>query len=163
MDGKSPIRHMTKLEIFIMISVGSLLDNKGAEVWHVNPEDTVFDAIKYMDSKHVGALAVVHKDKLVGILSERDYARKVILKDRASKETLVKEIMTDKVIHTFPEQPVSECLVIINEQRIRHLPVLDDGKLVGMISVGDVVKEIIKEQQYTIQQLENHLSWAESY
>ncbi|HHI92347.1 MAG TPA: CBS domain-containing protein [Gammaproteobacteria bacterium] len=146
-----------------MISVGKLLEGKGGEVWHVSPEDTVFDAIKYMDNKHVGALAVVHENELVGILSERDYARKVILKDRASKETLVKEIMTDKVIHTFPEQPVSECLVIINEQRIRHLPVLDNGKLVGMISVGDVVKEIIKEQQYTIQQLENHLSWAESY
>ncbi|VAW98473.1 CBS domain protein [hydrothermal vent metagenome] len=146
-----------------MISVGKLLEDKGGEIWHVSPEDTVFDAIKYMDNKHVGALAVVHEDKLVGILSERDYARKVILKDRASKETLVKEIMTSQVIHTILEQPVNECLVIINEKRIRHLPVLDNGKLVGMISVGDVVKEIIKEQQYTIQQLENHLSWAESY
>jgi len=146
-----------------MISVGKLLEDKGGEVWSVSPEDTVFDAIKYMDDKHVGALAVVHEGKLAGILSERDYARKIILKDRASKETLVKEIMTSQVIHTFPAQPVNECLVIINERRIRHLPVMDDGELVGMISVGDVVKEIIREQQYTIQQLENHLSWAESY
>jgi CBS domain-containing protein len=146
-----------------MISVGKLLEEKGGELWHVSPEDSVFDAITCMEDKHVGALVVIHNDKLVGIISERDYARKVILKSRTSKDTQVKEIMTREVIYTFPEQPVSECLVIINEKRIRHLPVLDKGELVGMISVGDVVKEIIKEQKYTIEQLENQLSWGESY
>ncbi|HEC19574.1 MAG TPA: CBS domain-containing protein [Gammaproteobacteria bacterium] len=146
-----------------MISVGELLKGKGGEVWSVTPDDTVFEAIKRMNEKHVGALAVVEDGKLVGIISERDYARKVILKDRSSKDTRVKEIMTRDVIHVIPQQPVSECLVLINEQRIRHLPVLDNGNLVGMISVGDVVKEIIQEQQYTIEQLESNLSWAEAY
>ncbi len=146
-----------------MITVEKLLDIKGHEVWSVSPEDSVYDTIKIMDEKHVGALAVMNNDELVGIISERDYARQVILKDRTSRGTKVKEIMTRQVFYTYPSQTIDECLVIINERRIRHLPVLDDSKMVGMISVGDVVKEIIREQQYTIEQLENHLSWAESY
>lgn len=146
-----------------MITVGELLEGKGHRVWSVGPEDTVYDTIKMMDDKHVGALTVIKDGELIGIISERDYARQVILKDRTSKKTKVKEIMTRHVYYTHPDQPVDECLVIINEHRIRHLPVLDDDRLVGMVSVGDVVKEIIKEQQYTIEQLENHLSWAESY
>ena len=146
-----------------MITVGELLEGKGHNVWSVGPEDTVYDTIKMMDEKHVGALAVVKDNELIGIISERDYARQVILKDRTSKQTKVKEIMTRHVYYTHPSQTIDECLVIINERRIRHLPVLDNDKLVGMMSVGDVVKEIIKEQQYTIEQLENHLSWAESY
>ena len=146
-----------------MITVRELLKNKGREVWSINPEDSVFAAIKTMDDKHVGALAVVKDDKLVGIVSERDYARKVILRRRTSKETRVKEIMTTQVYYTHPNQPIDECLVIINERRIRHLPVMYNDRLVGIISVGDVVKEIIKEQKYTIQQLENQLSWTESY
>ena len=146
-----------------MITVGELLEGKGHNVWSVGPDDTVYDTIKMMDDKHVGALAVVKNDELIGIISERDYARQVILKDRTSKQTKVKEIMTRHVYYTHPEQTIDECLVIINERRIRHLPVLDNNKLVGMMSVGDVVKEIIKDQKYTIEQLENHLSWAESY
>lgn len=146
-----------------MITVGELLEGKGHNVWSVGPEDSVYDTIKMMDDKHVGALAVVKDDELIGIISERDYARQVILKDRTSKETKVKEIMTRHVYYTHPAQTIDECLVIINERRIRHLPVLDHDKLVGMMSVGDVVKEIIKDQKYTIEQLENHLSWAESY
>jgi len=146
-----------------MITVGKLLESKGHETWTVGPEDTVYDTIKLMDEKRVGALAVIKNNELIGIISERDYARQVILKNRTSKETKVKEIMTSHVYYTYPDQTIDECLVIINERRIRHLPVLDKNTLVGMISVGDVVKEIIKEQQYTIEQLENHLSWAESY
>jgi len=146
-----------------MITVGKLLDRKGHDVWSVGPEDSVFDTIKMMDEKHVGALAVMQQGNLIGIISERDYARQVILKDRTSKQTQVKEIMTRHVYYTYPDQTIDECLVIINERRIRHLPVMDNDKLVGMISVGDVVKEIIKDQKYTIEQLENHLSWAESY
>jgi len=146
-----------------MITVGELLEGKGHNVWSVGPEDTVYDTIKMMDEKHVGALAVVKDNELIGIISERDYARQVILKDRTSRQTKVKEIMTRHVYYTHPEQTIDECLVIINERRIRHLPVLDHNKLVGMMSVGDVVKEIIKDQKYTIEQLENHLSWAESY
>ena len=146
-----------------MINVGDLLENKGHDVWSVSPEDSVFDTIKLMDEKHVGALAVVENDKLVGIISERDYARQVILKDRTSRETKVKEIMTRHIYFTQPDQTIDECLVIINEHRIRHLPVLDHDHLIGMISVGDIVKEIIKDQQYTIEQLENNVAWAESY
>lgn len=146
-----------------MISVGKLLDNKGHDVWSVGPEDSVFDAIAMMDEKRVGALAVMQGNRLIGIISERDYARQVILKDRTSKQTPVKEIMTRHVYYTYPDQTIDECLVIINQRRIRHLPVMDNDTLIGMISVGDVVKEIIAEQKYTIEQLENHLSWAESY
>jgi CBS domain-containing protein len=146
-----------------MITAGKLLDEKGHEVWQLAPGNTVFDAIKLMENKHVGALAVVEGDKLVGIVSERDYARKVILKNRASKKTQVKEIMTSDVIFTHPERTIDECLVIMNECRIRHLPIMQDDHLEGMISIGDVVKEIIKEQQYTIEQLEKNITWAESY
>ena len=146
-----------------MINVGDLLENKGHDVWSVSPEDSVFDTIKLMDEKHVGALAVVENDKLVGIISERDYARQVILKDRTSKETKVKEIMSRHIYFTQPDQTIDECLLITNEHRIRHLPVLDHDQLIGMITVGDIVKEIIKDQQYTIEQLENNVAWAESY
>ena len=116
-----------------------------------------------MDDKGVGALAVVQNDGLVGIISERDYARKVILKDRSSKETKVKEIMSTRVFHTFPEQKIEECMAVMTEHHIRHLPVIKDNKLVGMISLGDVVKEIISEQQFKIEQLEHTISWEESY
>lgn len=146
-----------------MITVRNLLDSKGHDVWSVGPEDSVFDAIKMMDEKHIGALTVMQQDKLIGIISERDYARQVALRDRTSKQTPVKEIMTRHIYYTYPDQTIDECLVIINERRIRHLPVMDGDKLIGMISVGDVVKEIIKEQKYTIEQLENNISWTESY
>ncbi len=146
-----------------MITVGKLLEKKGKEVWQVTSDDAVFNAIKRMENKHVGALAVVDDGRLVGIVSERDYARKVILKNRTSKGTLVKEIMTSNIISVHPERSIDECLVIMNECRIRHLPVMRDDHLEGMISIGDVVKEIIREQEYTIQQLENNISWAESY
>jgi CBS domain-containing protein len=146
-----------------MINVGQLLEAKGRQVWRLSPEATVFEAIQLMDGKGVGALAVVEDDQLVGIVSERDYARKVILKDRTSRETRVGDIMTRQVVHTFPGQPIGECLVVMNQYRVRHLPVLHEERLVGMISMGDVVKEIIKEQQYTIQQLEMNVAWAEAY
>lgn len=146
-----------------MAAIEKILSHKGRDVWSISPGETVFNAIKEMDSKGVGALPVVLDDKLVGIISERDYARKVILKDRSSKETLVKEIMSTRVFHTFPKQEIVECMAVMTEHRIRHLPVVLDGKLVGMISLGDVVKEIISEQQFKIEQLEHTLSWEESY
>lgn len=146
-----------------MNTVEKLLDAKKNEIWTISPEDTVFDAIKKMNEKSVGALPVVLDDKLVGILSERDYARKVILEDRSSKETQVKEIMTKRVFHTSPEQKVEECMAVMTEHHIRHLPVITDGKLSGMISVGDVVKYIISDQKFKIEQLEQTISWGESY
>ena len=146
-----------------MATIEKILNNKGGSVWHISPDATVYDAIAEMDHKGVGALPVVLDEKLIGIVSERDYARKIILKNRLSKETLVKEIMTVRVFHTFPAQQVVECMAVMTEHHIRHLPVVVEGKLVGMISLGDVVKEIISEQQFKIEQLEHTISWEESY
>lgn len=146
-----------------MITVQELLLAKGNTVWALTPEDSVLDAIKLMDEKGIGALAVVHNGRLAGILSERDYARKVILKGRSSKDTRIKEIMTTQVYYTFPEQPIDACLVVMSNHHIRHLPVMRNDRLIGMISIGDVVKEIIRAQQMKIEQLENYITWEESY
>ncbi len=141
-----------------MITVGELLDRKGHGIWSVTPQQTVFDAIKLMDEKGVGALTVVKDNILVGMISERDYARQVILKGRSSKDTQVSEIMTAQVYYTFPSQTVDDCMIVMSERRIRHLPVLKGDELVGMISIGDVIKDIIAEQKYIIEQLENKIA-----
>jgi CBS domain-containing protein len=146
-----------------MKKVEKLLSNKGYEVWHVSPEDSVYNAIKLMEEKEIGALTVMLDGTMIGIISERDYARKVILKNRSSKETKVKEIMTRQVYYTLPHQDIEECLAIMTKHHIRHLPVLQDNHIVGMISTGDVVKEIISEQKYKIERLEHTMSWEESY
>lgn len=146
-----------------MNTIEKLINSNDSEVWVVSPEDTVFDAIKKMNEKSVGALPVVENDKLIGIISERDYARKVILENRSSKGTLVKEIMTPEVFYVSPNHKVEECMVLMTKHHIRHLPVVTDGKLSGMISVGDVVKFIISDQQFKIEQLEHNISWGESY
>ena len=146
-----------------MNTIEKLIGSNNAKVWTISPEDTVFDAIKLMNEKSVGALPVVENDNLVGIISERDYARKVILKNRSSKETLVKEIMTDKVFYVTPNHKVEECMALMTEHHIRHLPVVIEGKLGGMVSVGDIVKLVISDQQFKIEQLEHTISWGESY
>ena len=146
-----------------MTTVSDLLKDKGDEVWSIGPDKTVYDAIKLMDMKGIGALVVISGDKLVGIISERDYARKVILKDRASKNTSVQEIMTREVFYTIPEQKVEECMVMMTSHHIRHLPVMKDKKVTAMITLGDVVKEIIKEQNDKIKYLEDYVTWSESY
>jgi len=146
-----------------MTTVSDLLKEKGDKVWSIGPEDTVYNAIKLMDAKGIGALAVVMDGKLVGIISERDYARKVILKDRVSKQTRVEEIMTRDVFYTFPEQDVEACMVVMTTHCIRHLPVMQDKKIAGMITLGDVVKDIIKEQKDKIKYLEDYVTWSESY
>lgn len=150
-----------------MSNVSALLSlktaNKNGDMWSVSPEDSVLDAIKMMAEKNVGALTVTVDNKLVGIISERDYTRKVILKERASTSTKVKEIMSTQVYYTHPDQSIDECMILMTEHRIRHLPVLKDKLLIGMISVGDVVKAIINDQKYTIKQLENYISWEENY
>lgn len=140
-----------------------LLGEQSSQVWTVSPEDSVFDAIKIMNEKSVGALPVVLNGKLVGMLSERDYARKVILMNRTSKETKVKDIMTARVFHIVPNQKVEECMAIMTEHHIRHLPVVDGEKLIGIVSVGDVVKHIISDQKFKIEQLEHTITWSESY
>jgi CBS domain-containing protein len=146
-----------------MVSVETLLANKEKAIWSISPESSVYDAIALMDEKGIGALVVTHNDRLVGILSERDYARKVVLKGRSSRDTSVDEIMTRDVLYTVPEQDIEDCMVMMSEHHIRHMPVMQNGILVGMVTLGDVVNEIIKEQQIKIKHLEQTISWGESY
>lgn len=141
-----------------MKRVCEILNDKGAQVWSIAPDRTVFDALKLMGEKEIGALTVVAAGQLVGIISERDYARKVILKGKTSRETQVQEIMSSSVISATPEQTVQACLRIMTEHRIRHLPVLQAGQLVGIVSIGDLVKAIIAEQQFMIEQLESYIT-----
>jgi CBS domain-containing protein len=141
-----------------MASVKQVLDSKGRDVWFVAPSDSVFNVIKEMAEKGVGALLVMEENQLVGIVSERDYARKVILKGRASDTTPVKDIMTSKVVYANPAQTVEDCMNLMTQKRIRHLPVIEDEKVVGVLSIGDLVKSIIAEQQFQIEQLESYIT-----
>ena len=144
-------------------TVEKLLADKGYTIWSVSPEDTVYDAIKLMANKDIGALPVLRNGKLVGILSERDYTRKVILQDRSSKNTLVREIMTADVFQIGPAMSIDECMRIMSKKHFRHLPVVLDNELIGMISIIDVIKAIIDQQKDQIEQLEHNISWSESY
>lgn len=141
-----------------MNTLHQLLSAKGDDVFSINPDATVLDAIKLMAEKQIGALLVMEGDKLVGMISERDYARQVILKGRASNTTPVRDIMTPRVIYAPAEQTVQKSLSIMTEKRIRHLPVMEDGKVIGVISLGDLVKTIITEQQLTIEELERYIA-----
>ena len=140
-----------------MQNIGHLLATKGRDVWAVAPADSVLDAIRVMAERGVGALLVIDGRKLVGIISERDYARRVILKGRSSDQTRVDVIMTTRVSYAEPDQSVEHCLSLMTEKRIRHLPVMQDGEVVGVLSIGDLVKAIISEQKLTIDQLEQYI------
>jgi CBS domain-containing protein len=141
-----------------MITLRQLLQSKGGEIWSVTSTSTVFDALRTMADKNVGALLVIDEGRLVGIISERDYARKIALKGKSSKDTLVKEIMTEKVVYIRPEESIEECMALMTEKHFRHLPVIDNGTLIGVISIGDVVRTVISEQKFIIAQLENYIS-----
>ncbi len=140
-----------------MRSVADLLHDKGNQVWAVAPDQTVLDALRVMAEKEVGALLVTAGDQVLGILSERDYARKIVLKGKSSETTPVADVMSSEVTSVSPRQSVKECMSLMTEKRIRHLPVIDRGKVVGVISIGDLVKAVIEDQQFTIDQLEHYI------
>jgi CBS domain-containing protein len=141
-----------------MLRVKYLLALKSKKIWVIGPDEPVLEAIRQMADKHIGALLVMRGEELIGIVSERDYARKVILMGRSSSETPVSQIMSTPVIAVSPEEAVHRCMEIMTDQRIRHLPVMERGKVVGIISIGDLVKAVIEEQQQTIDQLERYIA-----
>ncbi len=141
-----------------MEAVRAILAHKGRDVWNLAPEATVYDAIAMMDEKGVGALLVVGEEGLVGVISERDYARKVFLRGRSSKETLVSEIMSSPVITVTPDSRVDECLRLMLDHHVRHLPVMEQGKLIGVVSIGDLVSSLISSQREAIEHLSAYIS-----
>jgi len=138
--------------------IRAVLKGKGGQIWSIRPEASVYDAVEMLADKGIGALLVMAEGKLVGILSERDYARKVILKGKASKQTLVNEIMTSPVIAVTPQETVDQCMTLMTNRRIRHLPVVQDDNVVAVLSIGDLVKWLVSAQEETIQRLEDYIS-----
>lgn len=139
-------------------TIGSVMKNKGGTVWSVAPDQSVYQAVEQMAEKGIGALLVMSEEKLVGILSERDYARKVVLKGRSSKETTVAEIMTAPVLYVNPGVAVDECMALMTQHRIRHLPVVESERVVAVVSIGDIVKWIVSRHEQTIQEMESYIS-----
>lgn len=140
------------------MKVSQILADKGSEAWSISPDATVFEALEFMAEKQIGAVLVIENEKLVGILSERDYARKVILLGRGSRDTPVRDIMSPDPCCIRPEQTIDDAMALMTEKRIRHLPVVEGGTLAGIITIGDVVKAKIADQQFVIQQLENYIT-----
>ena len=138
--------------------VKDIIETKKKGVWTIEPTASVYDAISQMADKQIGALLVTENSSVIGIITERDYSRKVILQGRSSKNTLVSEIMTKQVIFIHPAQPMEECMALMTEEHIRHLPVLDRNRLIGMVSIGDVVKALISEKDFVIDQLTHYIS-----
>jgi CBS domain-containing protein len=141
-----------------MKTVKDILASKGREVWSVAPNDTVFAAVQVMADKEIGALLVMRDEVLCGIVTERDYARKVILEGRTSRDTLVSDVMTTDVLSAAPEHTVEECMALMTNKRARHLPVIDDKQVVGLVSIGDLVKAMIEDQKTTIDQLQHYIA-----
>ena len=139
-------------------TISEILSHKGATAWTISPDATVFEAIQMMADKNIGALLVTENEKLVGIISERDYTRKVVIKGKSSRTTAVKEILSSHVIHVTPAHTVEECLRLMTDHRFRHLPVLDGEKVAGIVSIGDLVNWITSAQQSTISQLQTYIT-----
>jgi CBS domain-containing protein len=140
-----------------MATVRQLLDQKGRNTWSIRPDATVFDAIAKMAEKDIGSLVVIDGDELVGIVTERDYARNVVLKGKTSPATPVRDIMETQVVIARPEQSVDQCMALMTEKRVRHLPVFEENKLIGIVSIGDLVKSTIGDQKFLIDQLEHYI------
>ena len=140
-----------------MTTVAQILQEKGHSAWSISPDASVYDALRLMADKDIGALLVVEETRLIGILSERDYARKIILKGKRSQDTQVREIMTEDVVYVSPEQTIEECMALMTAKRVRHLPVLAHDQLLGIISIGDAVKAVISEKEFLIHQLERYI------
>jgi len=141
-----------------MHTIEQLLEIKGKDIWSIAPQATAFEALQIMAQRNIGALLVIDRGKLVGIFSERDYARKVILKGKSSKETSVGELMTPEVLYVTPQDTLEESMALMTAKHIRHMPVLDKGNLTGMLTLGDVVKQIISNQEFTIKELEKYIT-----
>ncbi len=140
-----------------MYNVRQLLQAKGNKVYTIAPEATVYEALQLMAEKNIGALVVIEEGKVVGILSERDYARNVILKGKSSKTTSVADLMTEEVLYVSPDDTVENCMALMTNKRLRHLPVMENGQLVGIVSIGDIVKEIISDREFMIRELERYI------
>ena len=138
-------------------TVKDILRGRGSEIWSVSPTTTAYDALEVMAAKNIGAVLVFENEKLVGVFSERDYARKVILKGKSSKDTNVGELMTQDVFYVKPENTLDECMALMTSKHIRHLPVFDNNQIKGIITIGDVVKEVISEQEIMIKDLEDFI------
>ena len=141
-----------------MITVRDILDRKGRQVWSVSPDDTVYEALELMSERRIGALMVMERGRLVGVVSERDYARKVALAGKNSREIPVRAIMTSKVYCVSPSNTIEECMAIMTEKSVRHLPVIEGDRLDGVTSIGDVVKSVISHQEFIIEQLEHFIA-----
>jgi CBS domain-containing protein len=140
-----------------MLTIRQLLDQKGKKICSIHPDATVFDAIRKMAENDIGSLIVTDREALVGIITERHYARKVVLRGKTSPATPVRDIMESNIITARPEQSVEECMALMTEKRVRHLPVIEGGRLIGIVSIGDLVKSIIGDQRFMIEQLEHYI------
>jgi CBS domain-containing protein len=141
-----------------MQSMAQLLSTKGSRVWSISPDATVYEGLELMAQKNIGALLILDGGRAVGIMSERDYARKIILEGRSSRDTQIRSIMTTRLVSARPDATIEECMAIMTRERIRHLPVVDGEAVVGMVSIGDLVKATIDQQQFTIEQLERYIA-----
>ena len=139
-------------------TISEILTHKGSQAWCISPDATVYDAISMMAEKNIGALLVTEHNRLIGIISERDYTRKVALKGKTSKQVAVREILSGDIVNITPDHTIEECMRLMTERRVRHLPVLEDGRIVGVVSIGDLVNWIISAQSNTIQQLQTYIS-----
>ena len=141
-----------------MHTVKELLREKGNQIWTIAPQATVYEALELMASKNIGSLVVIEQERVAGMFTERDYARKVVLKGRSSRSTTVGELMTTDVLYVSPDDTIENCMALMTDKRLRHLPVMEHGKLAGVVSIGDIVKVVISEREFTIRELERYIT-----